>query len=182
MLVHKNSESTVSSLPFPGFNNIRLTHYRLQTVINDDAWRGALGSIKAVYLQTDTYTGWHYIGSAYGVKGSTTGLLHRWIDDAGGNHCGNNKILENRTEELVQSLCISQKDYIEKYFQYSILDIFDMRTPDQTVIQREHWWMKTLDSIFGENADKRFVHGYNTRYEAEETSKGIAVADSAESC
>lgn len=175
MVVRKISESPVSALPFPGFQNVRLSHQELRAAIANDEWKGALESVKAVYLQTDRHTGWHYVGSAYGQKGSETGLLKRWSEYAGGNHCGGNKTLQTQTQRLAEEMGMSQEDYIEKYFQYSILDIFDMRTSDDTVIQREHWWMNTLSSIRSDESGQngKYAHGYNTWHETEEIEKKL---------
>lgn len=61
-------------------------------------------------------------------------------------------------------------EYIEQYFQYSILDIFDPRVPDRTVIEREHWWMDALSSVRDDRASS--PHGYNSKLQWNRTSEG----------
>lgn len=163
MIVQKVSQSPVSARPFPGFRNVRLSFAELKAVINNEEWRGALESVKAVYLQTDESTGWHYVGSAYGRKGSELGLLARWSEYAGDDHTGGNKQLKR----LVQD---KGSEYIEQNFHYSILDIFDMATPDKEVIEREHWWMAVLDSVYDQDSDH--PHGYNTKLQWGNTARG----------
>lgn len=79
------SQSPISSLPFPGFENVRLTHRQLVAAVRNDTWKTALGNVQAVYLQTDRRTGWHYVGSAYSHKGAEQGLLSRWSEYAYGD-------------------------------------------------------------------------------------------------
>ncbi|WEV59641.1 GIY-YIG nuclease family protein [Bifidobacterium sp. ESL0728] len=155
MTVEKISESPVSAKPFPGFHNVRLSFEELKAAINNEEWQGALKGIKAVYLQTDKRTGYHYVGSAYAENSADKGLLHRWEEYVDGDHTGGNKQLKKLVANQPEG-----KKYIEDNFQYSILDIFDSKTSDQQVIDREHWWMETLSSIYNENDE--CPHGYNT--------------------
>lgn len=143
------SQSPISSLPFPGFENVRLTHRQLVAAVGNDTWKTSLGSVQAVYLQTDRRTGWHYVGSAYSHKGAEQGLLSRWSEYAYGDHSGGNK----RLKELGVK-------YIEDNFQYSILEIFDMRALPKDIINREHWWMDTLGSVY--HSEDEHPHGYNS--------------------
>ena len=143
------SQSPISSLPFPGFENVRLTHRQLVAAVRNDTWKTALGNVQAVYLQTDRRTGWHYVGSAYSHKGAEQGLLSRWSEYAYGDHSGGNK----RLKELGAK-------YIVDNFQYSILEIFDMRALPKDIINREHWWMDTLSSVY--HSEDEHPHGYNS--------------------
>ena len=88
MTLEKIAQSPVSALPFPGYENVRLTHRQLVAAVNNEEWRATLGSVQAVYLQTDRRTGWHYVGSAYSRKGASHGLLSRWKEYASGDHSG----------------------------------------------------------------------------------------------
>ena len=53
MTLEKIAQSPVSALPFPGYENVRLTHRQLVAAVNNEEWRTALGSVQAVYLQTN---------------------------------------------------------------------------------------------------------------------------------
>ena len=163
MIVEKVAQSPVSAMPFPGYDNVRLSFNELVAAVHDDEWRGALGAVNAVYLQTDTRTGWHYVGSAYSRHGGERGLLSRWQEYVQGDHTGGNKLLKDLVAEQGAS-------YIEKHFQYSILDIFDPRVADRTVIEREHWWMDTLSSVC--DGDAAVPHGYNSRLQWRRTGEG----------
>ena len=149
MALEKIAQSPVSAMPFPGYENVRLTHRQLAAAVNNEEWRATLGSVQAVYLQTDRRTGWHYVGSAYSRKGATHGLLSRWEEYASGDHSGGNKQLRKLGA-----------GYIEDNFQYSILEIFDMHKPAKEIIDREHWWMDTLGSV--RRDDDVVPHGYNS--------------------
>ena len=149
MALEKIAQSPVSAMPFPGYENVRLTHRQLTAAVNNEEWRATLGSVQAVYLQTDRRTGWHYVGSAYSRKGATHGLLSRWEEYASGDHSGGNKQLRKLGA-----------GYIEDNFQYSILEIFDMHKPAKEIIDREHWWMDTLGSV--RRDDDVVPHGYNS--------------------
>lgn len=158
MTLEKIAQSPVSALPFPGYENVRLTHRQLVAAVNNEEWRAALGSVQAVYLQTDRRTGWHYVGSAYSRKGASHGLLSRWKEYASGDHSGGNKQLRNLGA-----------GYIEKNFQYSILEIFDMNKSPKEIIDREHRWMDTLGSVRRNNDE--VPHGYNSVAERENSDQ-----------
>lgn len=163
MLVDSITEKPVSSMPFPGYHNVRLTLKELSAALNYNDWQAALGAVKAIYLQTDTLTGWHYVGSAYGEHGSAKGLLGRWRDYAEGNHTGGNDRLRKLVEE-------KGPNYIPKYFRYSILETFDMKEKNSVIINREHWWMETLSSVY--DPESPDPHGYNSKLQFEHTGNG----------
>lgn len=54
--------------------------------------------------------------------------------------------------------------YIEKNFEYLILEIFDLRATSNDVIRREHWWMDTLWSVYS----KESPFGYHSQREREQ--------------
>lgn len=58
---------------------------------------------------------------------------------------------------------------IEKNFQYSILEIFDMNKSPKEIIDREHWWMDTLGSVRRNNDE--VPHGYNSVAERENSDQ-----------
>lgn len=151
MTVEYIRSAPFSLQPFPGYDKVILTHPELVAAVHDEQWKVALDNVQAVYLQTDTSNGWHYIGSAYSHNGQHNGLLSRWTDYATGNHTGGNKQLE-----AIPNAC----KHIERYFKYSILEVFDMKTDAGTIIQREHWWMEALDSVRKDDAAS--PHGYNS--------------------
>lgn len=138
---------------FPGYNNVRLTHKELQSIINDREmeWKNALSVVKGVYCITDTLTGKIYIGSAYG---NTNGIWQRWSSYANiKNLTGGNKYFE-----LLKKECES---YIIDNFQYSILEIMDFKTDKNEIIRREEYWKKVFKSVeFGMNEARKNVDEY----------------------
>lgn len=163
MTLIRVSETPESIMSFPGFKNVDLAFGQLKAVLKNNEWRGALGSVAGVYMQTDTNTGWHYVGSAYGREGASNGLLSRWEDYAGGDHTGGNLLLR----ELVRR---EGPEYIERYFRYSILEIFDLDTSNRCIINREHHWMSVVDSIYDPEA--AHPHGYNSKLQWNNTGEG----------
>ena len=131
---------------FPGFNNVRLKHHELQRIIRNDepSWKDALSSVKAVYVITDTSDGRLYVGSASGEAG---GLWQRWSSYAHlRNLTGGNRELERIQHDLGDH-------HIVEHFQYSIIEIFDPKAKAETILLRESFWKKALDSR---------VHGMNS--------------------
>ena len=120
---------------FPGYENVRLSYRQLKNIINRKlpGWIPALANQKAVYLITDKKTGKLYVGSATAQWGM---LLQRWSDYVANGHGGNKELVE-----LVQAEGI---DYVQKYFQYSILENYNARMDDNYVFERENWWKETL--------------------------------------
>lgn len=124
---------------FPGYQNVRLVHGELQRIIRNDepSWKDALRSVKAVYVITDLNTGKLYVGSA---SGEADGLWQRWASYANlRNLTGGNRQLEHLRGTLGD-------EYIVKNFQYSIIEIFDPKTRPETILNRESFWKKALDS------------------------------------
>lgn len=156
MVVDYIAQSAISAIPFPGYEQVRLSFAELKAAVSNSEWRASLNSVSAVYLLTDRSNGWHYVGSAYSRKGSDQGLLSRWTEYTQGDHTGGNKGLRKYTTP----------EEIERYFQYTILEIFDRRAKASDVIQREHWWMDTLQSVH----TKDHPFGYNTISEREENA------------
>lgn len=124
---------------FPGYQNVPLRHSEMQRIIKnaEPSWRNALSNIKAVYVITDTSDGLLYVGSA---SGEADGLWQRWTAYANVNKLtgGNNKL-----EALLKE---RGPEHIVNHFQYSILEIFDKKTRDDTILQREAFWKKALNS------------------------------------
>lgn len=121
---------------FPGYDKVRLSWSELRRVIEKEGWKTALQNQKGVYLITDISNGKMYIGSAYGDNM----ILGRWNSYIKSGH-GNNVELKKITFE-----------YIQKNFEYSILDIFKSTVDDKAVIDREIWWKNVLKTReFGYN-------------------------------
>lgn len=124
---------------FPGYSKVLLSHKDLQTIIKLDApeWKNALSSVKGIYCITDRSTGQLCIGSA---TGDIAGIWQRWTSHADvTNLTGGNKAFEE--------LKNNGADYIVENFSYSILEIFDMRTKREDIIQRESYWKRVFQTI-----------------------------------
>ena len=135
----------IASGKFNGYQNVSITHKELREIVsnNELSWKLALSYIKAVYVITDTKTGKLYIGSA---SGNSQGLWQRWgcyadfKDLTGGN---------KEFEVLVEK---NGKDYILKNFKYSILEIFDTKTNQEYILERENYWKNVFETKkFGMN-------------------------------
>ena len=128
---------------FPGYDNVRLSYLQLATIIQrrKQSWVAALENQKAVYLITDTSNGKLYVGSATSDKGM---LLARWSSYVENGHGGN--------KELIALVREKGLEYVQQYFQYSILENYNARIDDHVVLKRESWWKETLQSRkFGYN-------------------------------
>mgnify|MGYP002545321430 CR=1 FL=1 len=130
---------------FTGYENVCLSFIQLEAILKRGKrdWLAALKNQKAVYLITDKNNGKLYVGSATGKNGM---LLQRWGNYIATGHGGNKELIELVKEKGIE--------YIRKYFQYSILENYNMRTDDDYVLQRESWWKEILQSRkFGYNAN-----------------------------
>ena len=128
---------------FPGYDNVRLSYLQLAAIIQrrKQSWVAALENQKAVYLITDTSNGKLYVGSATSDKGM---LLARWSSYVENGHGGN--------KELIALVREKGLEYVQQYFQYSILENYNARIDDHVVLKRESWWKETLQSRkFGYN-------------------------------
>ena len=129
-------EDTFDDDIFPGYENVSKSWKELQNILNKGAWKTALENQKGIYLITDKSNGKMYVGSASG-KDMIYGRWSTYIKNGHGDN-----------EEL-KALGFS---HIQKYFCYSILDIYKSTTPDEIILKRESWWKKTLQSrAFGYN-------------------------------
>ena len=129
---------------FVGYENVILSYENLKEVVENDVdyklWHTALSNVKAVYLILDVKNGQQYVGSAYGNRG----LLERWECYADTFH-GNNKLMR-------EVICDHPDRY--QYFQFSILQIFSMSTPDDIIINAESLWKRKLGTKeYGMNAN-----------------------------
>ena len=120
---------------FPGFSNVLLPKHLLEIIVAQqiESWKSALASVAGVYLITDTKTGRHYVGSAYGEGG----IWGRWVAYSGSGH-GNNRILS----EILQKEGINYS----RHFQFSILETADTNASKNDVLVRESLWKNKLCS------------------------------------
>lgn len=124
----------IASEKFNGYQNVSLMYKELKIALSDPTWIGALKNIKAVYVIVDTSNGKLYIGSAYG----SGGLLNRWNEYLSNLTGGNKKF-----EELVAD---NGKEYIQNNFKYSIIEIFDTKTKDEYIVERENYWKNVFET------------------------------------
>ena len=125
-----------------GYENVEHRFSQLEAIIkqNKPDWKSALESVKGVYLIVDKTNGKIYIGSAYG----DSGIWSRWVCYIDTGHGWN--------DELTKLIKINGIDYARKNFQFSILEFRSMKTDDQTIIAREQYWKRALQSnVFGYN-------------------------------
>lgn len=129
---------------FPGYNNVLLTHKDLQAIINLEApeWKNALSNVKGVYCITDKSNGKLYIGSA---SSNENGIWGRWTSYANINNLTGG----NKTFEEIKNI---NPQHIIDNFTYSILEIFDIKTKKEDIIQREEYWKRVFQTNkFGMN-------------------------------
>jgi hypothetical protein len=119
---------------FLGYDQLHVPFSMLETIINTQRldWKGALQSVKGVYLLSDTSNGKLYVGSAYGEEG----VWARWTSYVQTGH-GNNDLL---------SKVIAQHgvQYAREHFKLALLEHHPMRTDDNYVIKREQYWKDVL--------------------------------------
>jgi len=126
---------------FPGYNSVLLSFHMLNTLIreNNPSWITALSNVAGVYLVTDTTSGKLYVGSAYGGKG----IWQRWVAYAKNSHGGNKGL---------RTLLRKKGATHASNFQFSLLEVCDLNSSDDYVIEREsHWKNVVLSREFGLN-------------------------------
>lgn len=77
-------------VPFPGFDNVLITHDELVAVVEDSRyaeWRTALAAVQGVYLVADSSSGELYVGKADGTERP----LGRWSAYARDGHGGTSR-------------------------------------------------------------------------------------------
>lgn len=120
---------------FPGYNSVLLSYRMLKTIVRESnpSWKSALCNVSGVYLINDTSDGKLYVGSAYGLGG----IWQRWSEYAKNGHGGN--------IELKNLLHVKNIEHFEK-FQFSILEIIDINSNENYVIERENHWKNVFKS------------------------------------
>jgi len=94
--------------------------------------RTILRAVKGIYLLVDRETGDQYVGSAQGEES----LLARWMTYAQNGHGGNLGLRPRKGAKYLAS----------------VLQVFDITSPDQRIEEVESWWKQKLGTR---------VHGLN---------------------
>lgn len=135
---------------FVGYDEVSEMYKKLKIIIDKPSWKEALSNVYGVYVLTDTNTGKLYVGSATGEKG----IYGRWktyLDEGYDDDEVKNKEYPNK--QLCQLVKDNGIEYIQKYFQYSILEIFTRNDIGKSkALEREKYWKEVLKT-------KKF--GYN---------------------
>lgn len=140
MTVHEIRAEPMHLDEFPGFKKVALEFPDLEIVVrqNTTSWRTALSNVAGVYLISDPESGKLYVGSATGEGG----IWSRWCQYADGH--GNNVELR----KVIAQLGVERA----KAFRFSILEISDLHSSRQEVLERESHWKRVLLTR---------EHGYN---------------------
>jgi len=141
LIVAAIRETRMTIGDFPGFNGVLLSNTMLKTLSRESppSWRTALSNVAGVYLITDTQSGKHYVGSAYGREG----IWQRWITYAKTGHGGNKEL---------RALLSAKGSEHSQFFQFSLLEVCDLNASDDYVIGREtHWKAVLMTREFGLN-------------------------------
>lgn len=109
--------------PFPDFLDLRLDVKQVPLLW--ESWRGALSSVRGVYLLVDP-DGNQYVGSAYGEGG----FLTRWHEYAANGHGGNHMLMEKQSHD----------------YTVSILEVAGSAMSTEEIIDRESVWKGKLGS------------------------------------
>lgn len=123
-----------SGRSFPGFEAIDLSFEELETLVRTARpdWKGALSSVKGIYLISDVKTGKRYVGSAYGLDG----IWGRWCSYAFTGHGGN--------VELSALVSDPTLEYCRNKFRFALLEFRASPTPDEVILEREGFWKRIL--------------------------------------
>ena len=115
---------------FPDFYGIDISFAELETLVRNDRadWKGALESIKGIYLLTDTKTARRYVGSAYG----TEGIWSCWCTYIATGHGGNVKLRSLINEP--------SRDYCRAHFRFALLEHRFSQLTDDVILKRETFW------------------------------------------
>lgn len=130
---------------FPGYENVHIDFRTLQTIIRiqEKSWYTALKTVTGVYLITDGNNGKLYIGSATG----SDNFWQRWSNYAKNFHGGNFDLKKLKEEH--------EDQYFDRIY-YSILEIYNNKTEQQFIWDREYFWQKILKTQeFGYNKGKK---------------------------
>lgn len=120
--------------PFPGHENINHSFAELEAIFRNERadWRGALSSVKGVYLLSDVATGGQYVGAAYG-RGGVWSRWRSYVDTAHGGNEGLQDLIRERG-----------KDYARRNFRLALLDTASMQSENEVLLARERHWKEVL--------------------------------------
>jgi hypothetical protein len=123
-----------SGRPFPGYEDIELTFEEIETIVRNSRpdWKAALGSVKGIYLITDTLTGKRYVGAAYGEGG----IWSRWCNYVATGHGGN--------KEMRALTATPNLDYYRAHLRFALLEHRPFPTADGVILGRESFWKNLL--------------------------------------
>ena len=141
LLISEIREKRMQVSDFPGYNAISISYRILRTIVrkNLPQWKAALSDVGGVYLVTDVHTGKLFVGSAHG--GDT--IWHQWVSFAINGHAD---------IKVLRQLLSHEADDYQFNFQFSILEIADLRANREDVIARAAHWQSVLQSaVFGYN-------------------------------
>ena len=148
--------STPADQAFPGYDGVRLSYKKLEENLEIPEWTRKLKDRKGIYVITDTNNGKQYVGAAYGQNG----IYGRWsayVDSPGNINNVSDDITSTKSvgypnKDFREIILDQGRAYIEKYFQYTILETFDRNTPKKVIVDREIYWKKVLKTKeFGYN-------------------------------
>jgi len=127
-------EKAYEGVEFPGYDSVLIDFPTLEVLVSNQKtdWRVALQNQKGIYLIADKKTGKKYVGSAYGDYG----IWARWCCYADTAHGGNDALVDLIEKEGTE--------YARDNFQLSILEVWPMKTDDETIIYRESFWKDVL--------------------------------------
>ena len=135
---------------FCGYEGLSRTYNELKFVIDKPSWKSALSNVYGVYVLTDASNGKLYIGSATGELG-VYGRWSTYLESGYDKVEINGKEYPNkRLKEIVDTKGI---EHIQKYFIYSVLEIFPKNEMGaEKALQREAYWKNMLlTRTFGYN-------------------------------
>jgi hypothetical protein len=127
------TEHKLGTPEFPGYRSVRVRKADLDRIIKaqDVGWRGPLSKVKGIYLISDMAKNLVYVGMASGANG----FWGRWSCYSRSGHGGNRKMIK-----LLDEL----SDGHAENFVFSILEIADLNTSDESLEKREIHWKELL--------------------------------------
>lgn len=129
---------------FRGYDNVNIPFRLLKNIFDGKimpTYYNALKKITGIYCLTDTKTGKLYIGSASG----NGGVAQRWGNYLDSSHGNNKKLIELYNDKGA--------DYFADNFYFTLIEYFGLSCDPNTIIQREEYWKKCLQTVkFGYNS------------------------------
>jgi len=132
----RKGEAIIDDLQVVEYKSKKASRSMLENIIktNNDSFKAGLSSMKGVYLITDIENNKLYVGSAYGMQG----FWGRWSEYASSFHGGVKKLRAlMKTDQTAFN-----------HFKYSILEVYDHKTPNNEIIICETLWKERLRSKY----------------------------------